>query len=227
MKRLALALALFGAPVAAQVQPMPGNGDARLQRVAYSPDQVVQLQVAPNFQLMVAFMPGERIETIALGDSSAWQVTAGKRGDFLFVKSLQPGTVTNMTVVTDTRTYSFDLVAITGYGASAPYKVEFDYPEDAAKPVAAVEAAKIRYRISGSAKIKPTAVYASGTQTIIEWPAERAMPAVFTIEEGAETASNGEVVDGKYVLAGHPQLILFRLGKAKAVARRTSAGAGR
>lgn len=225
MKRLALALLFLSQIVSAQVQPVPGNGDARLQRVIYSADQVVQLQVASNFQLMVAFMPGERIETIALGDSGSWQVTAGKRGDFLFVKSLQPGAMTNMTVVTDTRTYSFDLISTAGYGASAPYKVEFEYLEDAAKPVAPIEAAKIRYRISGSAKIRPSAVYTTANQTVIEWPAERAMPAVFTLEEGAETASNGEMIDGNYVLAGHPDVILFRLGKAKAIARRAAAGA--
>jgi type IV secretion system protein VirB9 len=85
MKRywLLFLLLLIGGPLSAQVRPVAGSGDPRLQTIDYNPDQIVQLGVASGYQLMVSFAPGERVETIAVGDSSAWQVTTNKRGDFL------------------------------------------------------------------------------------------------------------------------------------------------
>ena len=66
------ALLLLAAPTAlAQVRPQPGPGDPRVQTVMFAPDQVVQLQAAPGYQITVALNPDERIESIALGDSAA------------------------------------------------------------------------------------------------------------------------------------------------------------
>ncbi len=56
----------------------------------------------PGYQLAVEFGPDEQIENVAVGDSGAWQVTPNRRGDHLFVKPIQPGVSTNMTVVTNT-----------------------------------------------------------------------------------------------------------------------------
>ena len=79
---------LAGAGAAAR----PGGGDPRIQtRRLYDADQVVQLQGAPGYQLDVEFAPDERIESVAVGDSAAWQVTPNRRGDRLFVKPLQAG----------------------------------------------------------------------------------------------------------------------------------------
>ena len=52
-------------------------------------DQVVPLEVAPGYQLMLEFAPDERIESVAVGDSGAWQVTPNRSGDRVFVKPLQ------------------------------------------------------------------------------------------------------------------------------------------
>ena len=135
----------IGTPLLAQVRPIPGTGDPRLQTIAYNPDQIVQLAVASGYQLMVNFAPGERIETIAVGDSSAWQVTTNKRGDFLFIKALGDGRTTNMTVVTDARVYMFELLPSTPYASEQAFSLRFTYGED--EQTAKVEtAAVIRYR---------------------------------------------------------------------------------
>ena len=44
----------------------------------YDPQQVVLLQVAAGYQLTLAFAPDERIESVAVGDSGAWQVTPNR-----------------------------------------------------------------------------------------------------------------------------------------------------
>ncbi len=110
MKWLVPFLALL-APVAAngQVMPKPGPGDPRVQSVEYNPDQVVILQASLGYQMSVEFAPDERIENVAIGDSGAWQATPNRRGDRLFIKPVQGGVATNMVVVTDARTYAFEL----------------------------------------------------------------------------------------------------------------------
>ncbi|HZF95144.1 MAG TPA: TrbG/VirB9 family P-type conjugative transfer protein, partial [Allosphingosinicella sp.] len=94
---LALVLAFAALPAAAQVRPQPGAGDRRLQTIDYAADQVVILEVAAGYMLTVELAPDEQIENVALGDSGAWQVTANRRGDRLFIKPLQGGISTNMT----------------------------------------------------------------------------------------------------------------------------------
>jgi type IV secretion system protein VirB9 len=224
---LALMLACT-APAAAQVRPAPGNGDPRLQTIIYDPDQVVQLLVAQGYQLMVSFAPGERIETIAVGDSTAWQVTANKRGEHLFVKAIQPGNATNLTVVTDARVYAFELIG--GYGgADMAYAVRFVYAHEAASPPVKVVAQHgYRYRLSGARAIKPQSVLVDGATTIVEWPDNASLPAIFKVDDdGDETLVNSEVKDGRFVIEGTPRKLVFRLDRLTAVALRQRVRASR
>jgi len=113
---LALALA---APVAAQ--------DSRLRTLVYDADSVVQIEGRVKVQTTIKFAPDEIIENVAIGDSAAWQVQPNKAQTILFVKPLEPAARTNMTVVTDKRTYLFDLVA--SPKAAALYVLQFRYPD--------------------------------------------------------------------------------------------------
>ena len=54
--------------------------DPRIEMVTYDADQIVQLRVTAGFQVMVEFAGDERVENVALGDSSGWQATPNKRG---------------------------------------------------------------------------------------------------------------------------------------------------
>lgn len=219
MKWLCGLLLLCAAPLAAQVRPTPGAGDPRLQTVIYAPDQIVQLAVGFGYQLMVALSPGERIETIAVGDSAAWQVTPSKRGDYFFVKNVQSSVATNMTVVTDTKVYQFELLPSTYQGETA-YSVRFVLPELATTDGTAPETAAVHYRVRGAREIKPSTLYKIGNQTAIEWPPDRAMPAVFSVENGQETLINGEMREGHYLVAGSPTKLIFRLNRLTATAVR-------
>lgn len=114
----ALAFALT-APAAAQ--------DARLQTLVYDEAAVVRIDGKVKVQTTIKFAPDEVIENVAIGDSAAWQVQPNKAQTILFVKPLEPAARTNMTVVTDRRTYLFDLVASP---RNAPlYVLQFRYPE--------------------------------------------------------------------------------------------------
>ena len=222
-------LLVIAAPLSAQVRPIPGKGDPRLQTIDYSPDQIVQLGVASGYQLMVRFAPGERIETIAVGDSSGWQVTTNKRSDYLFIKTLGDGRATNMTVVTDARIYMFELIPSTPYGEGQAFSLSFTYPDDemaAIAPIAAVP--RYRYHVSGTRALRPSLVIQDGPNIVIEWPESVALPAIFRIEEeGNETLVSSEIQNGRFKVAGHPKTLLFRLDKQVAKAVRVKAKAKR
>ena len=223
MKALLAALAAFSAPLQGQVRPSPGEGDPRLQTVLYKADEVVELTVVPGFQLMVAFGQGERIETIAIGDTSSWTVTANKRSDLIFIKTSTTGNNTNMTVVTDARAYVFALSRGPEFENMPTYAVRFVYPEAADDGPATLqaEAEAYRFRITGPRDIRPDKIVQQGDRTFIEWSPEATLPAVFVIEEdGSETLVNGEMQGNTFTILGAPRKLVFRLDGQRAFAER-------
>lgn len=227
---LALALAAAPAAAAAQVRPQPGSGDPRLQTVDYNEEQVVQLEVAAGYQLTVELAPDEQIENIAVGDSGAWQVTANHRGDRLFIKPLQSGTATNMTVVTNVRHYAFDLVPSYAGSGGGAYYVRFHYPGAANDEEAAATAQALpegRYRLTGARSLRPSAISDDGRRTFIEWPATTPLPAVYGIDAlGRETLINGAMRDGQYVIDEVLPRLVFRVDRRAARAERLPAEGG-
>ena len=140
----AFALTL-AAPVAAQ--------DNRLQTLVFDENAVVQIDGKVKVQTTIKFAPDEMIENVAIGDSAAWQVQPNKAQSLLFVKPLEPAARTNMTVVTDKRTYLFDLVA--SPRNSALYVLQFRYPElekaaEEARLAAAAEAEAQALRVAAA-----------------------------------------------------------------------------
>lgn len=222
MMRWAAAL-LCAVPLsaAAQIEPVPGPGDPRIQTVHYDANQVVQLIVAPGYQLTVELAPDERIENVAVGDSAAWAVTPNKRGDRLFIKSTQNGQSTNLTVVTDARTYAFELKPLYGTLPNMPYIVRFEYPLRAVATVVKAPEQTGRYRVSGARAIRPSAVSDDGDKTYIEWAPDQPMPAIFSLDgSGKEILVDGMVRDGRYVVDSVHATLIFRLDKQVATATR-------
>lgn len=223
MKSAVAALLVLAAalPAAAQVRPQPGPGDPRIQIVPYDPDQVVQLQVTPGYQLSVEFAPDERIENVAIGDTSGWIATPNRRGDHLFLKPAGSGTTTNMTVVTDAHTYEFELTA-GGGGGPPPFAVRFSYPAPPAVPEVATAATAVgRYRLSGTTALLPTAMADDGAHTTIVWTAGQTLPAIFSIgRNGRESLVNGAMRGDQYVVDSIADRYVFRLDHDTAYATR-------
>jgi type IV secretion system protein VirB9 len=222
--RLALAAlaALLPTGLAAQVHPSASGRDPHVQTVLYDEDQVVQLQGVPGFQIDVAFGADESVENVAVGDSGAWQVTPNRRGDHLFVKPLVGGVTTNMTVVTNARTYLFELAPLSG--GDVAYTVRFRYPTAQAAaddgPATAVEG---RYRLSGAHALRPSRIADDGVHTYIEWPREASLPATYALNpQGQETLVNGGMRDGLFVIDGVAPRLVFRIDSAVARADRVA-----
>ncbi|MCW2404403.1 type IV secretion system protein VirB9 [Sphingobium sp. B1D7B] len=220
-----VATLVFCAGVAhAQVRPYSAGGDPRFQIVNYRAEQVVQLQTAPGYQLSVEFAPDERIESVAVGDSGAWQVTPNRRGDQLFIKTVQAGTTTNMTVVTDARIYLFDLYPLDRVSPDMAYRVRFIYPrppEDVQQAVPDEEIVDAYYTLRGDKTLRPIELSDDGVHTYIEWPPNVAMPAIYMVDErGQESLVNGMMRDGFFVVDAIAPRLVFRIDRRSASAIR-------
>jgi type IV secretion system protein VirB9 len=229
----ALAFALLATPAFAAADP-------RLQSVHYEVDKVVKVQGRLGYQSMIEFAPGESIENVAVGDSSAWQVTPNKRANLLFLKPLFAKAKTNMTVVTDQRTYLFDLSVATA-GTTPLYNLRFTYgapPADpSAKPLRriayptllasgtptsppAVSQPKLNtdWKRKGDKEIIPAHYYDDGHSLYLQWNAGAPMPALFERDEdGREGLLNYRQQGAFIVVDGVPNTLVMRLGKETAL----------
>ncbi len=222
-----MAAAALAAPAHAQ--------DSRLVELMYDPAKVVVIEGKTTVQATIAFEDDERIENVAIGDSRNWQVTPNKRANLLFVKPLVDRTTTNMTVVTNRRTYLFDLVARPN--AEPLYVLRFDYPEEesdtadeplpiaqrpnsvemaaANDPYAVTNPAELNFewRQRGDAKLLPMRAYDDGEATFLTWANGRPIPAILTANEaGLEGPVNYAVRGDTIVVDGVPKQIILRSG---------------
>lgn len=228
---LALALAV---PAAAQ--------DSRLQTLVYNADAVVRIDGKVKVQTTIKFAPDEIIENVAIGDSAAWQVQPNKAQTILFVKPLDPAARTNMTVVTDKRTYLFDLVA--SPRANALYVLQFRYPElekaaeearlaalaeaeaqavlaaaapqQASTPATAPDPAELNFAwaSAGKSELLPIRAYDDGDAVFLTWAPGAPVPAILiTNDEGDEGPVNYTTRGDTVVVEGVPARIILRAGK--------------
>ncbi|WP_269514073.1 TrbG/VirB9 family P-type conjugative transfer protein [Brevundimonas subvibrioides] len=220
MRALAFTVLMLATPVLAQTPPS-APADPRIQTLPYDPGQVYRLNAATRYQVTVLFGTNETVENVAVGDSDAWQVTLNGRGNALFLQPVRATSPTNMTVITDRRVYSFELVPTFGPTPDTPFSLRFSYPEVQPRIGPSSPGETAPYRMSGNRALQPLAVIDDGTRTYIDWRPDQTLPAVFGVEgRGSEVLLEGYVRDGRYVIdAVHPTLV-FRLDRLSARATR-------
>jgi type IV secretion system protein VirB9 len=120
-------LLVFSVTSFAQV---PITTDSRIRTLVYNPNEVYELKFYYNYQSFIEFSEDEEIEMISIGEAFAWRLTpAGKR---LFVRPLEIAAHTNMTIITNKRTYHFDIRSAEFDGKADQdlvYTVRFFYPQ--------------------------------------------------------------------------------------------------
>ena len=108
----------------------PITTDSRIRTLVYNPNEVYELKFYYNYQSFIEFAEDEEIEMISIGEAFAWRLTpAGKR---LFVRPLEIAAHTNMTIITNRRTYHFDIRSDEFNGKADEdliYTVRFFYPQ--------------------------------------------------------------------------------------------------
>ncbi len=102
--------------------------DSRIRTVIYNENEVFRLTTDYGYQSNIVFSDKEVIRTISIGDAVPFKVTPS--GNRIFIKALQKGHITNMTVVTTERVYQFELSSNVQNVRDVVYVMRFFYPQD-------------------------------------------------------------------------------------------------
>ncbi|OZA08971.1 MAG: hypothetical protein B7Y02_12185, partial [Rhodobacterales bacterium 17-64-5] len=97
---LFLSLSIAAAPVLSEVAPTSMGADARVRSVLYSPVDVIRLDTQLRVNTAIELGTGERIDSVLLGDSEAFEVEVLSNRTTVSVKPKIAGAETNMTIYT-------------------------------------------------------------------------------------------------------------------------------
>ncbi len=217
-----LALCLTS-PAMAQVEPVPGSENPRVQVINFVAGQPVRLPIAPSGALTVVLGPGEYVQTATIDDPSSYQVTVAAAADGFFVRSLRVGR-TKLHVATDQRQYEFDLLTMDA--ANIPYLVYVAREMKAPAPISPPSpSAHVpgpgAYKLSGNKELRPASIRDDGARTFLQWEHDQAIPAVFSLDRlGREEMVNGYMRDGLFTIDRVHDRLVFRIDRAIARATR-------
>ncbi len=204
MKRSTIAILIFSiflpTNAYAELLARPGRLDPRIRSLPYSAEQVFQVTGTYGLVTTILFGSDEEIAQVVAGDTISWQILTSADRRSLTLKPMEKDAMTNLSVVTSKRSYSFDLrVNDSKAMQNQTFKLKFTYPEDAGlKGTAemwrqAQDAARnpniknIRrdkvnydYGFKGSDTAKPLWVFDDGLKTFMKFTGE--IPAIFIVD---------------------------------------------
>lgn len=212
-------------PLQAALRP-----DARIRVVPYRADAVYRLRGYVGFQIDITFGPGERFAGLGVGDSKG--ITFAASSNHLFIKPKAAHVATNLTVLTNRRTYLFDYATAPAgpdpSGADVIYALRFEYPGVPASggsrerrqvdtDLAAARTIRPRnydYWYCGAPTLKPAAAWDDGVQTTLIFGAHTELPAVFGLnEDGSESLVNAGAQADRIVIQRVARRLILRRGK--------------
>jgi len=193
-----LLVAVLPSLVSAEATPQGGPLDIRIRYATYNENQVFRIETDLRHSTTIHFGRGERFEAVIVGDTESFQVDPiPELGNVLTIKPHVARASTNMTVITNRRSYSFHLRE-----GSIPnrtgmfFEVRFKYSEEArrSRPSLAkgFEAPRnYAYLVSGESDFRPASVYDDGRYTYFTFPENTRQPAIFkTDDQGRERTVN-------------------------------------
>ncbi len=194
--------------------PRPVGPDGRIHVLMYAPDEVYKYTGHYGYQSSIEFEEGEEILTISMGDSTAWMLNPS--GHRLFLKPIKPDAQTNVTILTNKRSYLFEFHAEEAESISDPdlaFIVRFVYPseennnfmmvEDIPDPIEeGLEKFNFNYTIRGSYEVAPIKIYDDGEFTYFEFRDKNAtIPAFYIVDQwGNESIVNYRARDDVIVV---------------------------
>lgn len=202
---------------AALEKPRPLAIDNRIQTILYSPNQVFSFLGHYGYQSIIEFAEDEEVLTISLGDSVAWQIQPV--GFRIFIKPVEQDAETNMSVITNKRTYHFELHAAETENIRDKemiFVMRFVYPEseqlnsmsgngttipDLTDPQVRKDL-NFKYSIVGSDEISPIRIFDDGEFSYFQFRDKNAeVPAFYVVDPlGNEALINFKTVDDYIVI---------------------------
>lgn len=172
--------------------------DSRIRVIVYSPDDVFKYVGYYGYQSAIELAKDEEVVSISMGDTSAWQIVPA--GNRIFIKPVDEDATTNMTLITNKRTYFFELYGSIAEDIRDPnmvFNVRFLYPDEqqedsirtfntssSAPDLSQPEKYNFNYSISGHEEIAPVKIYDDGEFTYLQFRDKNIdLPAIFAIDE--------------------------------------------
>lgn len=109
----------------------PTGSDNRIKTFIYGKNDVFKIVTTYGYQTLIELEEDEKILTMSLGDPSPFKLTPQKNK--IFLKALIEGQLTNMTLITNKRTYQIELSSIIDDISQIMYVVRFFYPDSIKK----------------------------------------------------------------------------------------------
>lgn len=210
-------IAVAPAAVLAQTLDQPVSADSRIKTFVYNENEVYNLTVHHGYQANIEFGLHEDVQTISVGDRIGWQIIpAGRR---LFIRALETKAHTNMTVITNKRSYQFDLRATpSSSDKDLVYVVRFFYPDEqmgkaptAITPVSSTQMlsataptppANFNYTFTGPDALAPSRIYDDGAATFFQFrPMQGPPPVIYGVRpDGTEVPMQTQVNNGYIVV---------------------------
>lgn len=176
----------------------PTPTDSRIRIMNYNPDDVFKYTGYYGYQAMVQLANNEEIVNISMGDTTAWQIVPS--GNHFFIKPMEQDATTNMTLITNKRTYHFELYAEEATDIRDPnmmFELRFIYPDgeeedhiktfatsSSAPDLAHPEKYNFNYSISGNEEVAPIKIFDDGDFTYLQFRDKNAeLPAIFAVDE--------------------------------------------
>ena len=218
--------------------------DPRIRVVPYRTEAVYRLRGYVGYQIDITFAAGERFMRLGVGDSKG--LTFATYGNHLFLKPRATHVSTDITVLTNRRTYLFDYETSPGppdpSGADVIYALRFEYPPGfvraASRGSGQVEADLAAARVirprnydfwyCGDPSLRPAAAWDDGVQTTLVFGAHTELPAIFALnEDGSESLVNFDVQAGRVVIQRVARRLIVRRGNlAGCIVDRAFVGGG-
>lgn len=215
--------------------PTVSKLDRRLYTTAYEENQVYPIYAVNGLVTSIVFAEDEKVDVHTSGFSTAWEFAA--RGNHFFLKPRAKEGSTNLVVVTNKRTYHFDL-RLGWNRKTATYELAFTYPKEGAaasekervearlktsatKPVSVAEAPASNrdYTMNfGEAKssrsIAPMEAFDDGRFTYLRFGKSSDFPSVYRVVDETETLLNAHVEGDWLVVHGIYEALRLRAGQA-------------
>ncbi len=205
----------------AKQYPRALGADKRVKHVMYSPNEVYEIHATYGFQTTIEFSDQENIEVASIGDSIAWQVMpVGYR---LFIKPVEDNPQTNLTVITNKRSYYFRLATTRPKVMGVTYLVRFKYPEELKNTYRAESTINkatnptnynFDYKLKKGKKSGLIRAFDDQQFTYLQFKNLTDLPAIFLVDDNKKESLVNYRIEGPYVVVERiaPKFV-FRRGK--------------
>jgi|TARA_B110000503_G_C7169745_1_gene423739 type IV secretion system protein VirB9 len=177
----------------------PTPTDSRIRVMVYNPNDVFKFTGYYGYQASIELGAAEEVVSISMGDTTSWQIVPA--GNRIFIKPIEQEATTNMTLITNKRTYFFELYAEETLDIRDPgmvFNVKFLYPDEdeedhirtfststtTGPDLTHPEKFNFNYYISGSEEIAPIKIFDDGDFTYLQFrDRNNEIPAIFAVDE--------------------------------------------